>query len=105
MARHPDDIEQYSDEAWLQNTLDAEKEGYIGILKTQDFFNMKRKEMILGLMKEALNEYPEFRVGQLLYIAAARGSHNGNGTDVFYTTDEIIEKGLNIILRKSDENG
>ena len=58
---------------------------------------------LLQLVNEAINKHPELRLGQLLENAAYFGGWNN--TDIFYCADEILVKGLKVILNKDNMEG
>ena len=54
------------------------------------------KEEIMGNLLVIHDKHPELRTGQILSIAANKGGW-GN-TDIFYCPDEVLLRGLEIII-------
>ena len=47
---------------------------------------------IMRMVSEVHKMYPEMRIGQLIYCAAAKAGWNND--DVFYLPDEMLMRGL-----------
>lgn len=54
-------------------------------------------DKIISLMKSVKAIYPELRFCQLLYLASVEGGFGHN--DMFYCPDDIIVKGLKVMLK------
>jgi uncharacterized protein YihD (DUF1040 family) len=62
----------------------------------------RRIDRILALLREVWIGDPDFRLAQLVTVAAIRGGWEG-GPDVFSAEDELIEAGLREHLQRLED--